>query len=997
MKKKYVRILGVVLTAVLLATLVIGTAVVPASAATLLWSRVTPPGTVAATGWAIAAVDNSVIAVSPDGGTLFAGDPVGNTVYRSTNGGTFWTAATIGLAADPVAMVVSPQYESDLTLFVATATMVYISTNGGVTFSQFTAALAGTEVYTSLAISPTYQSDGLLIAGTSDGADDTFGDCYVYGRPATFGWVALALNEDVTSVAFSPNFPTDATVLAVGSGEVAVGTRLHASVNFGAFDATIPVAAINLATELGDADVAANAIVDSDIALPSDYNGVSVLTRRVYVSTVSGVADDVYRVTMNVPQALGVLADVETLAFSGTIAAGTLIGGAAATANVYYCLNPTATAGWLWYPNTTAPTGATNTRVVLAPDFATSNRVYVGTTGAESAVSVSDDAGANFYQVGLIHTTLSAIDDVVASPAYATDSTIFMVTSDGAATTDSLWKTVNGGTSWVRVLNFVTTSDDAIVRLSPDYATDQTVYFAEQGAAAGDTSIRKSANGGFSWAAATSPVAIGDLVVESATTIYVASAAAAGGVRKSANSGWTWLTPPAGLPASALISITQAPNGDILVGTTANNVYRSTDAGVTFLIVGAVGVTATATADIVLAFDANYDTNSTIYAGDASGGSAGVYRFVIGTDTVWSQIDGGMCASCEAIRVASDGTLYATDSTIAAAAAGGIVRSLAPTTHILLVAATFEQVTFADGLIDAETLQSLSIAEGSNTLFAIDNSDGATLNRIYTYTDTLSAVSPEMVSPLPDAVSPIPGGVALSWGHVTGATSYDYAVGTRSDFIGATVTNVFAPIVNANVANLANGVTYYWRVRVNTPVLGPYSEGRAFGTQLGAAGTISPVLRQPGEWAGTTTDVSLTPLFNWSDIAGAVGYRVQVATDAAFSNILIDKVLGNVTSLQSEEELAYSTTYFWRVKAVGVGTSTDWSEAVGFTTMAKPVEPPPPVVVQETPDIVVDIPPTPEPPAPVEVTPAWIYAVIAVGAVLVIVVIVLIVRTRRAV
>jgi len=996
MKKKYVRILGVALTAVLLATLVIGMAVVPASAATLLWSRVSPPGTVAATGWAIAAVDNSVIAVSPDGGTIFAGDPVNNTVYRSTNGGTFWTAATVGLAADPVAMVVSPQYASDSTLFVATATMVYISTTGGVIFSQFTAALAGAEVYTSLAISPTYQSDGLLIAGTSDGGDDTFGDVYVYGRPATFGWVAMALNEDVTSVAFSPNFPTDATVLAVGSLEAAVGTRLHASVNFAAFDATVPVAAINLASELGDAD-SANDIITSAIALPSDYNSVSMLTRRAYVATVSGVVDDAYRVTMATVQALGVLADVETLAFSGTIAAGTLIGGASGTANVYYCFNPTATAGWVWYPNTMGPTGATNTQVVLAPDFATSNRVYVGTTGAESAVSISDDGGANFYQVGLIHTTLSAIDDVVASPAYATDSTVFMMTSDGAATADSLWKTVNGGTSWVRVLNFVTTTGTGIVRLSPDYATDQTVYFAEQGAAAGDTSIRKSANGGSSWAAATSPVAIGDLVVESPTTIYIANGAAAGGVRKSANSGWTWLTPSGGLPASALVSIAQAPNGDILVGTTANNVYRSTDAGVLFLIVGAVGVTATATADIVLAFDANYDTNSTVYAGDSTGGSAGVYRFVIGTDTVWSQIDGGMCLSPEAIAVASDGTLYAADSTIAAAAAGGVVRSLSPTTHILLVAGTFERVTLGDGLIDAERLQSLSITEGSNTLFAIDNSDGAAANRIYTYTDTLSTVSPEMVAPLPDAVSTIPAGVALSWGHVTGATSYDYAWGLRSDFIGATVTNVFAPIVNATVAGLANGVTYYWRVRVNTPVLGPYSEGRAFGTQLGAAGTISPALRQPGEWAGTTTGVSLTPLFNWSDIAGAVGYRVQVATDAAFSGILIDKVLGNVTSLQSDEELEYSTTYFWRVKAVGVGTSTDWSEAVGFTTMAKPVEPPPPVVIKDVPDIVVDIPPTPAPPAPIEVTPAWIYAVIAVGAVLVIVVIVLIVRTRRAV
>jgi len=63
-----------------------------------------------------------------------------------------------------------------------------------------------------------------------------------------------------------------------------------------------------------------------------------------------------------------------------------------------------------------------------------------------------------------------------------------------------------------------------------------------------------------------------------------------------------------------------------------------------------------------------------------------------------------------------------------------------------------------------------------------------------------------------------------------------------------------------------------------------------------------------------------------------------------------------------------------------------------FTTMAEPVEPPPPVVIE----------PQPPPPAPVinippaqQITPIWIYAIIGVGAALAIVVIVLIVRTRR--
>jgi hypothetical protein len=74
------------------------------------------------------------VAVSPDGGTIFAADPVGDVIYRSTTGGSFWTAATVSPPADVVAMVVSPNYATDATVIAATATAVYKSTNGGVLF-----------------------------------------------------------------------------------------------------------------------------------------------------------------------------------------------------------------------------------------------------------------------------------------------------------------------------------------------------------------------------------------------------------------------------------------------------------------------------------------------------------------------------------------------------------------------------------------------------------------------------------------------------------------------------------------------------------------------------------------------------------------------------------------------------------------------------------------------------------------------------------------------
>ena len=57
--------------------------------------------------------------------------------------------------------------------------------------------------------------------------------------------------------------------------------------------------------------------------------------------------------------------------------------------------------------------------------------------------------------------------------------------------------------------------------------------------------------------------------------------------------------------------------------------------------------------------------------------------------------------------------------------------------------------------------------------------------------------------------------------------------------------------------------------------------------------------------------------------------------------------------------------------------------------MANPAEPTPPVVVEEQPTPVINIPPAEQ------ITPNWIYAIIGIGAALAVVMIVLIVRTRR--
>ncbi|MBA7564660.1 hypothetical protein ES708_06323 [subsurface metagenome] len=147
--------------------------------------------------------------------------------------------------------------------------------------------------------------------------------------------------------------------------------------------------------------------------------------------------------------------------------------------------------------------------------------------------------------------------------------------------------------------------------------------------------------------------------------------------------------------------------------------------------------------------------------------------------------------------------------------------------------------------------------------------------------------------------------------------------------------------------------------------------------------------------------VSLTPIFAWGTVAGADGYNFQLADNANFVTpmVKLDGDLGRlvVTAYAYVGELPYSTPYYWRVKAVsgtvaaGDLAESAWSTGV-FITMDEPVEPTPPV---EGPPVVIE--PIVEvivPPA-TPMTPGWIYAIIAVGAVLVIALLVLIVRTRR--
>jgi hypothetical protein len=380
------------------------------------------------------------------------------------------------------------------------------------------------------------------------------------------------------------------------------------------------------------------------------------------------------------------------------------------------------------------------------------------------------------------------------------------------------------------------------------------------------------------------------------------------------------------------------------------------------------------------------------------------------------------------MAVAPDGTLYVADATAASATAttvGGIVRSIDPTAAVVPgVSPTFEHVSGGpggDALTTGDALTKLAFTSGSNILFAV----ASNLPAVRTYTDTLSvsAAAPAQTAPANQAIITDTTAVTFRWNSVAGAVFYSVQYGTRQDLLANEPIRQTANAMDTffGATGLQSNTTYYWRVRVNNPAIGGWSEVHSFVTQINAAtGPNAPTqLVVTPNAAGIVN--TLKPSFSWIATQGASGFEFELATDSQFLNLVVDKTgvnaLGAVSAYTVDTDLQYNTVYYWRVKALTSTTNSDWSSTNVFQTFAKPVTtttatstvPGTTSIIVPTPTVTVTVPtftvPTPSVTVTVpqgtttqqKIAPAYIWAIIIIGAVLVIAVIVLIVRTRRSV
>ncbi len=89
--------------------------------------------------------------------------------------------------------------------------------------------------------------------------------------------------------------------------------------------------------------------------------------------------------------------------------------------------------------------------------------------------------------------------------------------------------------------------------------------------------------------------------------------------------------------------------------------------------------------------------------------------------------------------------------------------------------------------------------------------------------------------------------------------------------------------------------------------------------------TISPV--------GNDQNVALKPVFSWKPVANSQGYRLQLASDPAFSSLILDVTTTSEEYL-SDVNLNEATIYYWRVRSLGTCGYGRWSPIEIFRTIS---------------------------------------------------------------
>jgi hypothetical protein len=165
--------------------------------------------------------------------------------------------------------------------------------------------------------------------------------------------------------------------------------------------------------------------------------------------------------------------------------------------------------------------------------------------------------------------------------------------------------------------------------------------------------------------------------------------------------------------------------------------------------------------------------------------------------------------------------------------------------------------------------------------------------------------------------------VTLSWKASSGALSYGLQIATDENFNNIVLYDSLITTTSRTIAALYYDTKYYWRVNArNYGGVSNFSSVWKFLTIM-----QKPVLISP---ADGSVGASRKLLLLWRKNPKSEHYRLQVASDSPFSNLLCDSLISDSSFVISG--LSPQQLYYWRVRNERSDNISDYSDAWSFTT-----------------------------------------------------------------
>ena len=510
----------------------------------------------------------NAIVISPDfskDNTLFIGTAAG--VYKTTDGGATWAPVVKGLT-DPavLSLAISPDFAFDGTLFAGTARgKVFRSSDGGSNWAAVTDGLpqstpTSSSPVTRLAISPGFREDRKLFAGIPGKGVFRTEDAGREWRQRNNGLP----NSFVTGLKVSPGFKDDETVFVTLGGS-------------GFFKSNNEGMSWNEKNRGFDTD-SFGAVRLASLAVSPGYPADGTLFAGTGKFGAARTDDDaqLWRERRDgLPQnKLGAFFPIITISFSPDYTADQTLFAGAQGHGAFRTVND----GRDWAAVNTGLTADDVNAFAVSPAFAADRTVYAATS---SGVFKSADGGVT-WALSSNGITLLGINSVAPSPGFATDKTILVGTTGG------VFKSTDGGVTWTQADGGLTNFTINSVALSPGFPTDRTGFI---GTGAG---IFRTSDGGATWAEADFDIAVdvetgkpGPVSAVALSPNFPADgkafAATDFGVFRTDKSGDDWTQVIVGMgnvPVSSLaVSPDFARDETVFAGLPKRGVYRTGDEG----------------------------------------------------------------------------------------------------------------------------------------------------------------------------------------------------------------------------------------------------------------------------------------------------------------------------------------------------------------------------------------------------------------------------------